>query len=57
MYTICPYGFYYAHCIQVGIAAEGEVNLLGNGTQTSVSEATNFNKSIPAETNRATEES
>jgi hypothetical protein len=35
-------------------AAEAEVNLLGNGTQTSVTEATNFNKGIHLKTNRIT---
>jgi hypothetical protein len=35
------------HDIRAGIAAEAEVNLLGNGTQTTVSATTNINKGIP----------
>jgi hypothetical protein len=38
------------------MAGEAEVNLLGNGTQTSVSAATNINKEIPVKTNRITED-
>jgi hypothetical protein len=34
------------------MAAEAEVHLLGNGTQTFVSAATNINKGIPLTTNR-----
>jgi hypothetical protein len=44
------------HGIKAGIAAEEEVNLLGNGTQTSVSAATNINKGIPVTTERKTGE-
>jgi hypothetical protein len=40
--------------LKAGIAAE--VNLLGNGTQTPVSAATNINKLIPMAANRITEE-
>jgi hypothetical protein len=44
------------HGLKPGIAAEAEVNLLGNGTQTPVSEATNINKGTPMTTNRITED-
>jgi hypothetical protein len=44
------------HGLKAGIAAEAEVNLLGNGTQTPVSAATNINKGIPMTTNRVTED-
>jgi hypothetical protein len=44
------------HCLKAGIAAEAEVNLLGNGTQTSISAATNINKESPVITNRITED-
>jgi hypothetical protein len=40
------------HCLKVGIAAEAEVNFLGNGSQTPVSAATDINKGIPMTTNR-----
>jgi hypothetical protein len=43
------------HKLKARIAAEAEVNLLGNGTQTPVSAATNINKGIPVTTNRITE--
>jgi hypothetical protein len=42
--------------IKARIAAEAEVNLLGNGTQTPVSAATHINKGIPMTTNRITED-
>jgi hypothetical protein len=35
------------HGLKAGIAAEAEVNLVGNGAQTSVSAATNINKAYP----------
>jgi hypothetical protein len=35
------------HCLRAGIAAEAEVNMLGSGTQTTVSPATDINKGIP----------
>jgi hypothetical protein len=38
------------------MAAEAEVNLLSNGTQTTFSAATNINKGIPMTTNRVREE-
>jgi hypothetical protein len=44
------------HGQKVGIATEAEVNLLGNGTQTPVSSATNINKGIPVTTNRVIED-
>jgi hypothetical protein len=37
---------------KTGIAAEVEVNLQGNGTQTPVSAATNINKDILETTNK-----
>jgi hypothetical protein len=40
-----------------GLKTGMEVNLLGNGTQTPVSAATNINKGIPVTTNRITEDS
>jgi hypothetical protein len=36
--------------LNAGIAAEAEVNLLGNGTQTPVSATTNIKKGIPVTT-------
>jgi hypothetical protein len=45
------------HSLKAGITAEAEVNLLGNGTQTSVSAAKNINKSIPVTINRITTDS
>jgi hypothetical protein len=44
------------HGLKTGIAAEAEINLLGNGTQTPVSAATNINKGIPVTTNRVRED-
>jgi hypothetical protein len=44
------------HDLKARIAAEAEVNLLGNGTQTPVSTALNINKGIPVTTNRITED-
>jgi hypothetical protein len=41
--------------LKAGIAAEAEVNLLGNGMQTPVSAARNVNKGIPLTTSRITE--
>jgi hypothetical protein len=43
------------HGLKVGKAAETEVNLIGNGTQTPVSVATNINKGILVKTNGITE--
>jgi hypothetical protein len=40
------------HNLKARISAEEEVNLLGNGMQTSVSAATNINKGIPVTTNK-----
>jgi hypothetical protein len=37
--------------MKAGIAAEAEVKLLGNGTQTTVSAETNINKGIPSRDN------
>jgi hypothetical protein len=42
--------------LKSGVAAEAEVNFLGNSTQTPVSVATNINKAIPMTTNRITED-
>jgi hypothetical protein len=44
------------HGLKAGTAAEAEVYLLGNGTQTPVSAGTNINKCIPVTTNRITED-
>jgi hypothetical protein len=44
------------HGLKAGIAAEVEVNLLGNGTRTPVSMAMNIKKGIPMTTNRITED-
>jgi hypothetical protein len=44
------------HCLKAGIATAAEVNLLGNGTQTPVSTATDINKGIPVTMNRITED-
>jgi hypothetical protein len=44
------------HGLKAGTAVEAEDNLLGNGTQTPVSAATNINKIIAVTTNRITEE-
>jgi hypothetical protein len=46
----------FINSLKAGIAAEAEVNFLGNGTQTSVSSATNINKGVPVTTNRITED-
>jgi hypothetical protein len=42
--------------MKAGIAAEAEVNLLGNGSTATVSAETNINKDIPVTTNRITED-
>jgi hypothetical protein len=47
---LCKYG------LKARIAAKAEVNLLGNGTQTPLSMATNINKGIPVTANRVTED-
>jgi hypothetical protein len=44
------------HCLKAGIAAEADVNLLGNGTRTPVSAATEINKGIPVTSDRVTED-
>jgi hypothetical protein len=44
------------HGLKAGIAAEAEVNLLGNGTQIPVSAATNINKGILVSTKRRTKD-
>jgi hypothetical protein len=44
------------HCPKTGIAADTDVNLLGNGRQTPVSAATDINKGIPVATDRVTKD-
>jgi hypothetical protein len=39
------------HGLKERTAAEAELNLLGNGTETSVSAATDINKGVPVTTN------
>jgi hypothetical protein len=44
------------NCLRAGIAAEAEVNLLGNGSLAPVSAATNIDRDTPVTTNSITED-